>query len=411
MRSFRQSHGMITSFLILNITTGTVGGAMQLVVPLYAMSLQATTAEIGLIRGISGLGLLLLVIPAGFLVDHFGSKKLFLTGSLAGTLMTFALTFAKIPVAMVVLMGLSGLFSALKMTALNASFFRNLRNMGVEKAGWFKGSMSIGLTFIGPLLGGYLVKTIGFGLIFQLMAWLTLIPSALVFFFHKEPVSPGPVSELGKAASVQLRGFNALMGRRSLYLPLLTESISTACFATFSAFIVVIVVRNLHLPPATASLLLTAEGGVFILTVFIGGQLLNLMSPQNIYLLSFGITIIGLITLSFAGTLFGVVLATVVLGLGLGLSNLVTSARIGHMEGEKGKIVGLFSAAVGAGISLGPMIGGLIGEYMGNQFIFLAFIPLILFLGVLAVVSEPRREGELKSDARYPEKVEIQKIQ
>ena len=41
---------------------------MQLVVPLYAMSLQASTAQIGLIRGISGLGMLLLVIPLFFLL-------------------------------------------------------------------------------------------------------------------------------------------------------------------------------------------------------------------------------------------------------------------------------------------------------------------------------------------------------
>ena len=115
--------GMITSFLVLNIVSGTVGGAMQLVVPLYALSLHATTVQIGIIRGISGIGMLLLVIPAGFLVDHYGSKKLFITGSIAGTFATFALTLAKVPLAMTALLGLSGLFSSLKMTALNASFF------------------------------------------------------------------------------------------------------------------------------------------------------------------------------------------------------------------------------------------------------------------------------------------------
>ena len=157
VRSKKDGLGLITSFLILNVVSGTVGGAMQLVVPLYAMSLQATTAQIGVIRGISGLGMLLLVIPAGFLVDHFGSKKLFITGSLAGTLTTLALVTAKVPLAMTALLGFSGLFSSLKMTALNASFFRNLRDMGVEKAGWFKGSMSIGLTFLGPAFGAFLV--------------------------------------------------------------------------------------------------------------------------------------------------------------------------------------------------------------------------------------------------------------
>jgi MFS family permease len=380
--------GLITSFLILNIVSGTVGGAMQLVVPLYAMSLQASTAEIGIIRGISGLGMLLLVIPAGFLVDHFGSKKLFLAGSFSGFLSTLALVMAKVPIAMIALMGLSGLFSSLKMTALNASFFRNLKNMGLEKAGWFKGSMSIGLTFLGPTFGAFLVSVSGFQSIFILLAALTLIPTALVFFFHSEAAHPGPVTELGGIVSRQLKEFRQLIGQRTLYLPLLTESLSTSCFATFSTFIVVITIQILHLKPSAASLLMTAEGGVFILTVFVAGPLITKMSQFQLYVLSVTVTSVGLALVSFSSTFMLLIFSSVVLGLGLGLINLVTSSRIGSMEGEKGKIVALFAASVGVGISLGPMIGGIVGQYLGTQNIFLTFIPLFLLLVVLAYRTE-----------------------
>lgn len=389
--------GLITSFLILNIVSGTVGGAMQLVVPLYAMSLQASTAQIGLIRGISGIGMLLLVIPAGFLVDHFGSKKLFLTGSFSGFLSTLALTLAKVPLAMIALMGLSGLFSSLKMTALNASFFRNLKNMGLEKAGWFKGSMSIGLTFLGPAFGAFLVKVAGFQAIFGLLAALTLIPTALVFFFHSEPTVNGPVSELGDVVRRQLKEFRQLIGQRTLYLPLLTESLSTSCFATFSTFVVVIAVQILHLQPAAASVLMTAEGGVFILTVFAAGPLITRLSQFQLYLLSVTVTSVGLAMVSISDSFSLLAVSAVVLGLGLGLINLVTSSRIGTMKGEKGKIVALFSASVGAGISLGPMLGGVIGQYLGTRQIFLAFIPLFLALVALAY----------RTDHQIVEEVEI----
>ncbi|MGD0585322.1 MAG: MFS transporter [Oryzomonas sp.] len=376
--------GLITSFLILNIVSGTVGGAMQLVVPLYAMSLQASTAQIGVIRGISGLGMLLLVIPAGFLVDHYGSKKLFLTGSFSGFLSTLALVLAKVPIAMIGLMGLSGLFSSLKMTALNASFFRNLKNMGLEKAGWFKGSMSIGLTFLGPAFGAFLVSVAGYRTIFVLLAALTLIPAALVFFFHSETSHPGPMNELGSVISRQLKEFRHLIAQRTLYLPLLTETLSTSCFATFSTFIVVIAVKILHLQPSAASILMTAEGGIFILTVFAAGPLITRLSQFQLYLLSVTVTSAGLALFSISTTFTFLSFSSVVLGLGLGLINLVTSSRIGKMEGEKGKVVALFSASVGAGISLGPMLGGIIGQYLGTQNIFLTFIPLFLMLVVLA---------------------------
>src|SRR6185369_14558368 len=100
-----------------------------------------------------------------------------------------------------------GLFSSLKMTALNASFFRNLKNMGLEKAGWFKGSMSIGLTFLGPAFGAFLVRVASYRVIFVLLALLTLIPTALVFYFHSETANPGPMNELGGIIGKQLKEF------------------------------------------------------------------------------------------------------------------------------------------------------------------------------------------------------------
>lgn len=398
----RDARALLTSFVILNVTSGMAGGAVQLVVPLYAMHLQATTAQIGLLRGISGLGMLLLVIPAGFLVDHFGSKRLFLTGALAGTLSTLALAFARAPTTLVALMGLSGLFSALKMTALNASFYRNLREMGIEKAGWFKGSMSIGLTFIGPLLGGFLAQNLGHRPIFVLLASLTLVPSALVFFFHSEPVARGAGLAPREAVAAQLREFRALLRRRTLYLPLLAESVSTSCFATFSAFVAVVALEGLSLQPTAASLLLTTEGSVFVVTVFLAGRLLTALSSQSLYVAAFGVTAAGLVAFALAESLLPALAATVVLGLGMGLGNVVTSSRIGQMKGEKGKIVGLFAAAVGAGISLGPILGGLVGQLLGAPFIFLSFVPLFLLLSLLTLVSEPRRapDRDPELDAR-----------
>ena len=381
--------GLMASYLVLNITSGTVAGAMQLAVPLYALSLKADTAQIGLIRGISGIGLLLLVIPAGFLVDHYGSKRLFLVGGLFGTVATFSLVTAHTPLAIAAVMGLAGLFSSLKMTALNSSFYSNLQSMGIEKAGWFKGSMSIGLTFLGPLAGGWLAHAISYDELFKLLAACTLIPISLVFFFHNEPARQGS-GGLRAAVRKQLTDFAGLIRRRELYLPLLTESLSTSFFATFSAFIVVLAVQSLHLPATAASLLLSIEGGLFIITVFAAGKLILRCSLLQLYVLAVAVVIVGLIGLAVAGSFAALVVTTVVLGIGLGLINLVVSSRIGQMPGDKGKVVGLFSAAVGVGISVGPMAGGLIGTWVGTRGIFLSFVPLFLALPLLVYRQEKR---------------------
>jgi len=51
---------------------------MQLVIPLYAIGLNATDAQVGLTRGILQFGGLLASLPGGFLVDRFGSKKIYI---------------------------------------------------------------------------------------------------------------------------------------------------------------------------------------------------------------------------------------------------------------------------------------------------------------------------------------------
>jgi predicted MFS family arabinose efflux permease len=265
--------------------------------------------------------------------------------------------------------------------------------------------MSIGLTFIGPLFGAFLLRTMSYQLLFKLLALMTLVPIALVFFFHNEPVQHGSATEFKQAVLKQLGEFRQLIRRRELYLPLFTESISTSFFATFSAFIVVLVVQSLHLPVTTASLLLTIEGGLFIVTVFAAGPLLKLFSQAQLYWVSVSVVIAGLIYLALAGSFGSLAGSAVVLGLGLGLINLVTSARIGQLKGEKGKIMGLFSAAIGVGISIGPMAGGAIGSWLGTRAIFLAFIPLFLALAIAASWVEGR--GQLTPDGDTPVNSEL----
>jgi MFS family permease len=368
---------ILVSFLILNIVTGTVGGAMQIAVPSFALDLHATTAEIGLIRGVAGIGILLLVIPAGLLVDHFGARSLFILGSFGNALITFTLSLAGAPLTLIVLQGVLGLFAALKITALNAAFFARVSDMGLSRAGWFRGSMSIGLTFVGPLLGGFLDERLASGHVFQTLGWLALAPTALVLFFHREP-KPVRRGSLREGLVAQLHELRGLLASRDIHFGLLTESISTGCFATFSAFVVVLAVTRLNAEVGAASILMTIEGGAFIVVVFAVGSLITRLSREALFLLSFAVSSAGLVALALSETFVAAAAGSGVLGIGLGLFNLVTASQMGRLAGDKGKVVSLFGAAMGIGASLGPILAGLIGNWFGTPAIFLSFIPLML---------------------------------
>jgi MFS family permease len=156
---------------------------------------------------------------------------------------------------------------------------------------------------------------------------------------------------------------------------------------------VVLAVRQLQLQVMQASTLITIEGSLFIVTVFVASPLIKLLSMLQLYTLSIVVIISGVGILAASRDYTWLVTSTVVMGLGLGLLNLVVSSWIGRLRGEKGKIVGLFSAAVATGASLGPMTGGFIGSAFGVRAIFVAFLPVFALL--LAFAYWFQKQGEL----------------
>ena len=65
------------------------------------------------------------------------------------------------------------------------------------------------------------------------------------------------------------------------------------------------------------------------------------------------------------------------IGVFSGLMTLVTFTNIGSIEGEKGKIAGMFTFGGSFGTILGPIAGGILADIYDIQVMFLAFIPIL----------------------------------
>lgn len=385
---------LLLGFILVNLATGAAAGVLQMAVPLYALSLNATNTEIGLIKGVNGIGFLLLVIPAGFLVDRFGSKRLYLTGSIGCNLVAIAVSLAAAPGSLIFLMGAYGFFRSLSFIATNAAFFRSLQVMGVERVGWLNGSLTLGFSFVGPLLGGYLAKALNYPSIFHLVALLMPLPILLVMFNYRDSERGRTATTCDGTIGAQIRKFKELLMDRSIYRILLTEGVAGGCSGVFGVFIIVIVVRNLHLAPTVASALLILNGAVFIAAVFLAGPLVRRLASSTLYLASFAASSLGLLGLAFGGSLPVMGLASAILGMGLGLCQVINYSAIGAMKGEKGKITSLLATAGCTGMTVGPLAAGQLAEHFGNQLIFAFFVPLFLLLSFIVVATEPGREAE-----------------
>jgi len=381
--------GQLASFIALNASNGIALGMVNLALPLYALSLDANQVELGAVRGAAGLGLLCAVIPAGFIIDHFGPKRMFHLGNTVAILCVLALALVKTPLALALLMLTEGTFRSMKFTALNASFFQSLPQFGMSRVGWYKGSLSLGLTVLGPVLGGQLLGRVSFETLFHLVVAVMLIPAALTLAAPADP--PRPRDDLGLRTTIrsQLRDFGHHLRRPDVIDALATEALVAASFATFATFGVVLAVSVLSLTPAEASLLLGAEGLAFIAVVFGAGDIAT-RQPRHVASLSgIALATAGFAGLSLAGGPVSLVACALGLGLGLGLLQLASSNCAARLPGEKGKVAALFLAAMSSGVSLGPMFGGLVAEHFGTRAVFAAFVPLFAAMAALLLARRP----------------------
>ncbi len=371
---------LAVGFFALNVLVGTAGGVMQLGVPLLALSGGATNAQIGLVRSVGGLGMLLVVIPIGFLVDHLGARRVFRVGALAGAAIAVVYAAAPSPLLVVLLMGLEGLFAPLRFTALTASFYGKLGSIGIEKAGWFKASMSVGLTFLGPLIGGLLGRSAGFPTLFGVVVALHLLSASLVTLAELEGArahaAASPRPRLADRAAELL----AMLRTASIRPALAAEMLGAATFSAFSAFVVVVAVRVHGANAAVASRVLIVEGLSFVVTAFLGGRFAA--DRARLRLVAGLAGVAGTVGTAIASGPLSLALAGVAIGVATGLVHVFVASWIASLAGAKGRISALFQLAAGLGVTLGPLACALAGRWVPAQDVLLLFLPLFILLAV-----------------------------
>ncbi|MFW2486947.1 MFS transporter [Clostridium chromiireducens] len=387
---------ILFGFVTINILTGMCCGIISMVLPLFAISIGASTSQVGIIKGMSGIGALIMVLPSGLLVDNYGAKRLYVFGSIFSTLTTFMLALSTSPEVIIIAMALQGFSNSLRFTSLNAAFFNKLNEIGIEKSGWYRGAMSIGLTFIGPLAGGYLISIFSYINVFNITAILTLLPMIpLLFFIFMENNNEKSVKIKFNIVD-QLKEFKELLKDSILRQTVIIEGVSTACFSSFATFIVVYLVNILNVKIQYASWFLITEGIAYVIVVFLGGGLLYRYSRKNLYLTSITIMMLGLLIIAVYKSVWIIVFGTSILGAGTGLLNIITYSSLGSVKGKKGKVSSALSACTGMGSTFGPMFGGFIGEIFSYSAIFLGYIPILLIVGIYIYINMDNRVSDNK---------------
>ena len=128
------------------------------------------------------------------------------------------------------------------------------------------------------------------------------------------------------------------------------------------------------------------------------GRLADLVGRKRIFALGIVVNIAGTVLGALAASGFALILARAVQGLGgamiFGTGIAILTSVYPH--GERGRALGLNTAAVYSGLSLGPVIGGFLVHAWGWRSVFWATVPIAALALLLTLV---RLEGEW-ADAR-----------
>jgi len=363
------------SLLMLCVATGIImlgQGITSPVLPLYARSFGASAASVGLTIAAFGLARLILNIPVGLLSDRFGRRLFLIGGPIVVALGSVLSATAGDLGQLLVWRFVSGAGSAMFMTGAAAyvTDIADPRNRA-RMMGLNQGSLLVGVSF-GPAVGGIVAELTDYRVPFLAVAVLSAI--CAVWGFRAVPESnagagrPRPLdASTSPEAPPWWRGLGVLMTSMPFFL---------ISMVTLGQFMTRAGGRQTILPLLSADRFGMSAGSL--------GALFTLMTVLNLIAVPFAgfsdrwgrkavilpasvMTCLSLVMFGVAGSVWFLVLASAVQGVGTGFAGPAPAAYAADIAPESGRgfAMGLYRTYGDLGFVIGPPIMGWIADTWG----------------------------------------------
>jgi len=370
----RRQFGFIHRFMLLSVVSGGSIALGRIATQLFAIHLGASSLQIGTIMAVEQAMMMSMAVPAGFLISRLGVRASYFTASLGPMLVYLAMPFVNAWPLLALARGLIGLCIPFRIVSMNTSFLRELPNIGKEKAGWYRGSQTIGLALIGPSLAalvtshaGYGTAFVASGLMFGLMgaASLTFFPDT-----REAPDANGPPVRLH-------REVGALLKRRNIFESCIIEHVSSATTALFSTFILVLAIKTMGMSHERAVSLIAVQGGTTIASLFLLNRLYIRFTRYRGYLWSLCAGVGAMLCLGLGQSYFVLAVGAVLLSLGSTSIHFQNMTQLSQSTVSKSKISGLFNLAGMSGNMVGSLGGGALSAIVPLHAVYLLWIVAI----------------------------------
>ena len=157
LTGFVQRNRFLLVFAALSLFMGVSAGMAQVTTSLYAVGLGCSKTMLTLIAASQSVGVIVMGLPVGMLVDRFGQARLFVLGTILSGTMYAIVPFGASASHLLLCTTAIGFVMPLRFVALNTVFLHQLTALGVSKSGWYRGTHMVGMFLIGPIVAAKVV--------------------------------------------------------------------------------------------------------------------------------------------------------------------------------------------------------------------------------------------------------------
>jgi predicted MFS family arabinose efflux permease len=389
---------MSTLKLLVPIVAITVqANSASTIIPPFLNDLHIPVAVIGTLISLGPILALVSRLPIGIVYHRNRARSLISIAVLTMGLTNYLYSFAQNSLVFAVVHALNG-FAYGAVTTLYMAFYVDSLAPDENRShamGYYVGTLALGYS-TGNFFGGLMADHLGYASTFEVAAFLSLVPVALLWFLH------GPSSENARTTKDKPR--SKLTFRESFKALLDPELATVVIVALFlnllhqmGGVFISLYGLSVGMTLTQIGLIRAAYAGCNAVTRPISGHVVNKLghrglSYAGIPLQSALLMLIPLFTgfgsILVVYVLSGLVRAVVVVANAVGLVQDVDENRV-----QRGLASGIYNAAGDLGNILGPSLGGLIAQAtgLGGVFVFGSLGSTLLFLSVVWVVKQAHR--------------------
>jgi MFS family permease len=335
-------------------------GILIPVLPLYLTQEDVSLSMVGLVIAGAGLGAFVIGLPAAAVTERFGNDQMTFVAVVIAALGILAFPLSSIAVVLIALRVLAGFGLGAIFQSRSLYVSRNIETQYRGRVSSFIGGTNRLAFVVGPILGGWIVDRWSYDAAFVVSGLTTA--SALLWVLlpgGREPAEAAPVERVSIGPA--LRRHRGLLLRGGIGSLLILG-------AREGRYVVVpLVADQFELSASEIGLVVAIGTGIDFACFPVAGWIMDRFGRLYAIVPFFSLMAVGLVLLGRADSIRDVVVASLVMGLGNGLTSgsMITLATDMAPSDAQGPFIAGMTLMGNSGLFVGPFLVGWLADIAG----------------------------------------------